>query len=387
MTHHLLRIGCSFLVTLVFSFLSLSAQSIYWLDASFGTPRISKSAPDGSNVQSILLDTHSFPEFLVSSPYGGILWSELVFSGAKVHHADGALSGITSILTNSSSLRGLAVDKDSNWIYFASSNMITKPRIERMHADGSTRQLFLSLDSLTSNPRSLWIDPVGRKLYWTEFTKGKIRRVDLTLGALPQDVVVGLNGPVGMAVDPVHQKIYWTEANANTLKCCNFNGSGIALVLTNLSSPNYLTIDTAGGKLYWTEIGVPRIGRANLNGSSVETLPISVVHPTGIIFADGSVTAVSNRNIEIPISFALAQNYPNPFNPSTTFNFTLPVAVEVKLLVLNILGQEVAEVVNQHLNAGSYSYSWTAKKLSSGIYFYKLVTNQFSSVRKMILMK
>jgi hypothetical protein len=90
---------------------------------------------------------------------------------------------------------------------------------------------------------------------------------------------------------------------------------------------------------------------------------------------------------QVPAQFALEQNYPNPFNPSTTFHFALPVAGDVKLVILNILGQEVAEVVNKHLAAGTYDYSWNAKNLSSGIYFFKLTTNQFSSVRKMMLLK
>jgi hypothetical protein len=91
--------------------------------------------------------------------------------------------------------------------------------------------------------------------------------------------------------------------------------------------------------------------------------------------------------IQAPAQFALAQNYPNPFNPSTTFHVALPAAGEVKLVVMNILGQEVAEVVNKHLEAGTYDFSWNAKNLSSGIYFFKLTSNQFSSVRKMTLLK
>jgi len=108
------------------------------------------------------------------------------------------------------------------------------------------------------------------------------------------------------------------------------------------------------------------------------------------IFASSSATSVELENFtstEIPCGFSLGQNYPNPFNPSTTFHIALPSAGTVKLVVLNMLGQEVAEVVNKHLAAGTYDFSWNAKNLSSGIYFYKLTTNQFSAVRKMTLLK
>jgi hypothetical protein len=103
---------------------------------------------------------------------------------------------------------------------------------------------------------------------------------------------------------------------------------------------------------------------------------------------DDPLTSVELTSFaQVPEQFTLAQNYPNPFNPSTTFHFALPAAGEVKLVVLNILGQEVAEVVNKHLAAGMYDLSWNASNLSSGIYFFKLTANQFSSVRKMMLLK
>ena len=104
---------------------------------------------------------------------------------------------------------------------------------------------------------------------------------------------------------------------------------------------------------------------------------------------DGSdyPTGIKNASTTIPETFNLGQNYPNPFNPSTTFRIALPIASNVKLVVLNILGQEVTEVVNKHLAAGTYDFSWNAKNLSSGVYFFKLTANQYSSVRKMMLLK
>jgi hypothetical protein len=105
------------------------------------------------------------------------------------------------------------------------------------------------------------------------------------------------------------------------------------------------------------------------------------------VYNNGSLTSVTSGNGIVPHEFVLAQNYPNPFNPSTTFHFALPSADNVKLVIFNILGQEVAEVVNKHHAAGTYDYFWNANNLSSGIYFYKLTTNKFSSSRKMVLLK
>lgn len=92
-------------------------------------------------------------------------------------------------------------------------------------------------------------------------------------------------------------------------------------------------------------------------------------------------------DVNVPIEFALEQNYPNPFNPTTNFNFSIAEAGMVKLSVYNLLGQEVKSVVNEYKEAGSYSVTFDAASLTSGTYFYKLETAQFSQTKKMILAK
>ncbi|HPN37305.1 MAG TPA: T9SS type A sorting domain-containing protein, partial [Melioribacteraceae bacterium] len=91
-----------------------------------------------------------------------------------------------------------------------------------------------------------------------------------------------------------------------------------------------------------------------------------------------------NNNIS---SFSLSQNYPNPFNPSTNISFTLPKSDFVTLKVYDILGKEIATLINQELNAGSYIKPFNATNLSSGIYFYKLQASKYSQTKKMILIK
>lgn len=99
------------------------------------------------------------------------------------------------------------------------------------------------------------------------------------------------------------------------------------------------------------------------------------------------LTAVKNVNGKVPYNFKLDQNYPNPFNPSTKIGFALPKAGNVELKVYDILGKEVATLVNDFRQAGSYEITFDASKLTSGLYFYKLTTGSFSSVRKMMLVK
>jgi hypothetical protein len=89
----------------------------------------------------------------------------------------------------------------------------------------------------------------------------------------------------------------------------------------------------------------------------------------------------------IPSNYYLSQNYPNPFNPSTVINYEIPKVSRVTISVYNVLGQEITKLVNREQAAGKYSVDFNAEKLSSGIYFYKIQAGNFSSFKKMILMK
>jgi hypothetical protein len=97
-------------------------------------------------------------------------------------------------------------------------------------------------------------------------------------------------------------------------------------------------------------------------------------------------TAVRNGN-EVAASFALSQNYPNPFNPTTSISFSIPSPMHVSLKVYDMVGSEVATLLNEHKDAGTYTLSFDAAKLSSGLYFCRLKSGAFVSVKKMILMK
>ncbi len=91
--------------------------------------------------------------------------------------------------------------------------------------------------------------------------------------------------------------------------------------------------------------------------------------------------------VNAPAEYALEQNYPNPFNPSTTINYSIGEAGLVKIAVYNLLGQQVALVVNELKEAGQHSISFNASALTSGAYFYTIETLQFKQTRKMLLAK
>jgi Secretion system C-terminal sorting domain len=92
-------------------------------------------------------------------------------------------------------------------------------------------------------------------------------------------------------------------------------------------------------------------------------------------------------NTLTPDEFSLAQNYPNPFNPSTEISFNLLKAGVIKLSVYDVLGREVAQLVNRQMSVGDHKVNFMASDLSSGVYFYKLTSGSSSQIRKMVLMK
>jgi hypothetical protein len=105
---------------------------------------------------------------------------------------------------------------------------------------------------------------------------------------------------------------------------------------------------------------------------------------------DGTRTESKKISVEVnslPVHFSLSQNYPNPFNPSTTIEYSVPVNGAVKLQVYNSLGEEIKTLVNGYKEAGTYEANFNASRLSSGIYYYKIESGNFTSVKKMIFLK
>jgi hypothetical protein len=98
--------------------------------------------------------------------------------------------------------------------------------------------------------------------------------------------------------------------------------------------------------------------------------------------------AMSVKNIDaLPAKFTLDQNYPNPFNPSTTITFSLPHSANASLIIFDMLGREVATLVNGYTASGTHEVQFNATNLASGFYSYKLTSGNFTEVKKMMLIK
>lgn len=100
-----------------------------------------------------------------------------------------------------------------------------------------------------------------------------------------------------------------------------------------------------------------------------------------------SLNTVKTNNAERPLINMLNDNYPNPFNPNTVISYSIAEPSNVKLVVHDILGREVATLVNEYKDAGYYNVSWDASKIPSGVYFYRIQAGSFSKTKKLILMR
>jgi hypothetical protein len=94
-----------------------------------------------------------------------------------------------------------------------------------------------------------------------------------------------------------------------------------------------------------------------------------------------------NVEVELPLQYALEQNYPNPFNPSTKISYSIPEDGFVKLAVYNLLGEEVATLINAFQKADRYEINFNASSLSSGVYVYKIEAANYTASKKLVLMK
>lgn len=122
------------------------------------------------------------------------------------------------------------------------------------------------------------------------------------------------------------------------------------------------------------DVGTPLYGRIYLDNLRIVKKSIATVK-------------IEGETENIPAGYMLSQNFPNPFNPSTVINYQLPQSSHVLLKVFDVLGNEVATLVDEQKTAGVYNVTFDASRLASGMYIYKLVTENYSSAKKMLLLR
>jgi hypothetical protein len=250
----------------------------------------------------------------------------------------------------------LAVDKyNSNIIYAgASSGAAPNYGFYRSTDAGSTWSVNL-------NPYNIWGIVQKPNALFTITTSTGYNFDMSTNGGLNWTTVSYLTGAMrGMTLDLYDNYIY-TSGNGGVFRSTNNGLSFTNINLTYscnqiLNSNNRLLVAVSG----------------TTNGGIY-----TYTYPLGIKLI----------STEIPQNFLLKQNFPNPFNPITKISFQLPVNGITNLELYNLLGEEIESLVNQNLQAGEYEVSWDASKYPSGVYFYKLISGNYTDTKKMVLIK
>ena len=193
-------------------------------------------------------------------------------------------------------------------------------------------------------------------------------------------------------------------ANNKILRTTNFsqswelrynNGPVNLKFVKMLNDYNWYGLTTFGQFAKSTDAGLTWLAAstgASQNLNAVQFLDQNtgyIVGDSGTVLktTNGGLTFINNITENLPQSYSLSQNYPNPFNPVTNIGFRVADFGLVKLTIYDILGKEIAIIVNEEKQPGSYNIDWDASNYRSGVYFYKLESKDFSESKKMVLIK
>jgi|WetSurMetagenome_2_1015567.scaffolds.fasta_scaffold135336_2 sugar lactone lactonase YvrE len=316
---------------------------------------------------------------------------------------------VTTFATGFNAPDGLVFDDNSNlYVSNYGSGIINK-----VNSSGVSTVFATGL----INPSSLVFDSQGN-LYVSNYGGNTVSKI--TPSGSVSTFASGFNAPLGLAFDS-EWNLYVSNYNSGVIN--KVSPSGVVTVFASIpNSPQsrvqYLLFGRTGN-LYVPAYGHHKIykitpggvisvlagtGVSGGNNGSLDSAtfngPNSIVMNTlGEIYISeynanrirkisGVEPPVSIRKINEEIkNYNLFQNYPNPFNPTTNIKFSLQKSGFVKLYVCDILGKEIVKLVNEKLQAGNYEVSFTNSQFASGVYFYKLETENFFDVKKMVMIK
>lgn len=334
----------------------------------------------------LLIAIFLFSNSLKANPIGANFFSELVFDSAgwklEMNLNMGTMQG------DSLSLKGWYLVCGSDTAYFKDWQYLKAPS----HIGGdNTNYLVLTKDSLNG---SLNLD-----------IKGGTLRLISSDGNTRDNFTYG-NPPLksGQSICLTYNDSYYLD-NSPTMGSKNDSNGAIGVIkgvvkdaAGNPAANTSFLVYTSGGESYITD----STGHFEFKWLSRDYY-FAFPHEGGgksfnVFFEPGDtvnvefkldwLTAVENKPADVLVKeYSLDQNYPNPFNPVTSISYSIPKAGPVKLQVFDLLGNEVATLVNEYKNAGTHKASFDASVLPSGVYLYTIQAGDFSSAKKMTVLK
>ena len=266
------------------------------------------------------------------------------------------------------------MDKDGNWHIFALGTDTTED-------GGSFPQKYRAWDFVYNGSDwaiNKFVFPAlidNGLVAWGDYPPDEERRFcstpslgpDGTIYYVFTDVMDTTGAGGNVANFNFHMRVVYSEDNGATWK-------GPVSILEDWDSPS------VQGAARFADDNLHIVFRDTLDNLYHMAVPTQTIKDLATAIDDGVVS-------ELPQKFSLHQNFPNPFNPTTTIRFDLAAISHVKLTVYNALGQKVAQLVNKNMTAGFKGVVWDASNMPSGIYFYRLETDNYTETKRMVLLK
>jgi len=389
---HLYFLFTFFLVTLISTSVFPQSTKIFWIAEGSTNGKIQAVDINGGNFTDIFTGLE-LPKSLaidttVTPPK--IYVAEII--GQRIIRMDIDGSNPEDVVTGVGSIYDLELDLINRTIFWIEDTW-DDDRISRADMDGlnSNVQDILTSTWVGLDFVGIGIDVLGQKIYWVQSNNGgsdKILRMNYDGSGyeiLLTIADVSLIGP--WDIDVVGDKFYFSDPGLaeDIIYSANLDGSGLDTVVTEAEAP-YFTVDLPANYIYWAEDYT--IHRANLDNTNKIELVTGIPNfLAGIALSSDSILLSIDDEYSFAQKFELHQNYPNPFNPITLIKYQISEVSFVKLKVYDVLGNEVATLVNDEKPAGEYEVEFNGNDLTSGIYFYQLRAGEFIQTKKMILIK
>jgi len=366
---------------------------IYVSDAmNFSSPpwKILKFDENGENPEVFINDQLAWPQDILFLEDQQVVLISNLNSGRITKHNSSTGAYIEDFATGIGGPTRMKIGADSLLYVLQWSG---NGKVRRCQLDGTFVDEFTSV-GVTQSIGIDWDDEGN--LYVSSYGGASVRKFDTSGTDLGIFVNSNLAGPTNIWFDN-NGDLQVIDYNGTAVKRFNSSGTFINNFITGLSQAEGVDFFPNGNILIGNG-ATHSVKMYDSSGNYIEEfIPNGLgglMTPNAVVIRETNVSSVSSDGDPGDKSFVLEQNYPNPFNPSTKIKFSVPfvethrdASLLVTLKVYNVLGNDVATLVDEYKSAGSYEIKFDASGLPSGIYFYELKAGTFVQTKKMILMK